>query len=63
MAEKSLKATVTKSRIGRPPLQRATLAALGLMRTGQSRVLPDNPSVRGMLDKVSHLVEVEPVSK
>jgi len=40
--------------------QKATLAALGLGRIGKTRVHPDNPQIRGMLAKVTHLVTVEP---
>ena len=49
----------TKSPIGFEKSQRATLEALGLARIGRVRELPDNPAVRGMITKVSHLVEVE----
>lgn len=48
-----------KSRHGRKPKQAKTLEALGLKRIRQVRILPDNPAVRGMLRKVSHLVEVK----
>ena len=47
-----------KSVIGRPETQRRTLAALGLGRIGTSAELDDNASIRGMVAKVSHLVEV-----
>ena len=39
--------------------QTATCRAMGLRRIGDVSVLPDNPSVRGMIFKVKHLVEVE----
>ncbi|MGZ3367127.1 MAG: 50S ribosomal protein L30, partial [Caulobacteraceae bacterium] len=39
--------------------QRATLVGLGLNRIGRKSVLEDNPSVRGMIAKVHHLVSVE----
>lgn len=39
--------------------QTATCRAMGLKKIGDTRVLPDNPSVRGMIFKVKHLVEVE----
>jgi len=38
--------------------QKATLKALGLGRVGKTRNLPDNPQVRGMIGKVSHLVQL-----
>jgi large subunit ribosomal protein L30 len=45
-----------KSGIGFEQSQKATLRALGLGRIGRVRVHPDNPQVRGMIDKVRHLV-------
>ncbi len=39
--------------------QTATCKAMGLRKIGDTSVLPDNPSVRGMIFKVKHLVEVE----
>ena len=48
----------TASPIRRKNDQRATLVGLGLNRIGRLSVLPDNPSVRGMIAKVAHLVEV-----
>ena len=56
-----LKVTQVKSSIGKPPSQRATLRGLGLVRRGRSRVLDDTPQVRGMIQKVQHLVTVEAV--
>ncbi len=47
---------VVKSRIGCNPLQRRTLDALGLRRREMVKTFPDNPAIRGMLAKVSHLV-------
>ena len=57
----ALRVTQVRSGIGRKPPQRGTLRALGLGRIGRTRVLSDRPDVRGMLAKVSHLVEVEEV--
>jgi large subunit ribosomal protein L30 len=48
----------TASPIRRKNDQRATLVGLGLNRIGRSSTLDDNPSVRGMIAKVAHLVEV-----
>ena len=48
----------TASPIRRKSDQRATLVGLGLNRIGRQSVLPDTPSVRGMIAKVAHLVEV-----
>ena len=49
----------TGSPIGRPGDQRATLIGLGLNKMHRVRELKDTPSVRGMINKVSHLVTVE----
>ena len=55
-------ATVTVRQIASPIRrksdQRATLVGLGLNRIGRTAVLQDTPSVRGMIAKVSHMVEV-----
>ena len=48
----------TRSPIGRPASQRQTLVALGLNKIGRRSTLPDNPSTRGMVAKVAHLVRV-----
>jgi large subunit ribosomal protein L30 len=47
------------SPIGRRGDQRATLIGLGLNKLNRTRELEDTPSVRGMIDKVKHLVRVE----
>lgn len=47
-----------KSLIGRPESQRKVVAALGLGRIGKTKELADTPAVRGMVAKVSHLVEI-----
>ncbi len=56
---KTVKVTQTGSPIGRPKDQRATLVGLGLNKINRTSELEDTPSVRGMIDKVSHLVRVE----
>lgn len=48
----------TKSIIGRPENQRRVVAALGLGRIGKTKEMEDTPAVRGMVAKVSHLVEI-----
>ena len=48
----------TASPIRRKSDQRATLVGLGLNRIGRTAVLDDNASVRGMIAKVAHMVEV-----
>ncbi|MFQ5933086.1 MAG: 50S ribosomal protein L30 [Dehalococcoidia bacterium] len=55
----NLKITLIKSSIGYAQDQRGTLRALGLKRLHQTVERDDSPSVRGMLEKVKHLVEVE----
>ena len=50
--------TLKKSPIGFEKTQRATVAALGLRKVGATVVLPANDSVRGMVFKVKHLLEV-----
>jgi len=57
--KKTLKVRQTGSAIGRPKDQRATLRGLGLNRIGRVRELEDTPAVRGMINKVQHLVRVE----
>ena len=61
MAEKTLRVTQIKSTIGRPKGQGLTLKALGLGKIGRTVEKVDNPSVRGMIFKVKHLVKVEEI--
>jgi large subunit ribosomal protein L30 len=56
---KTVKVTLTKSVIGEKPKTRATVEGLGLKRIHQTVEQVDSPGLRGMLAKVSHLVEVE----
>jgi large subunit ribosomal protein L30 len=62
MTEQTTAKTVTvrqtASPIRRKSDQRATLVGLGLNRIGRTAVLADTPSVRGMIAKVAHMVEV-----
>tara|TARA_R110002072_G_scaffold87922_1_gene197993 strand:- start:3504 stop:3695 length:192 start_codon:yes stop_codon:yes gene_type:complete len=55
----TIRVTQTGSPIGRPKDQRATLVGLGLNKMHRTSELEDTPSVRGMIDKVKHLVRVE----
>ena len=55
---KTLKVRQTASPQRRPKEQRATLVGLKLNKIGRESVLEDTPSVRGMISKVSHLVEI-----
>jgi len=56
---KKLAITLTKSAIGRVESQKQTVKALGLNKLNQTVVLDDNEAIRGMVNKVSHLVTVE----
>lgn len=58
-ASKTLKVTWVKSVIGYSARQKNTVRALGLRRLGQTVEHKDTPAIRGMIDKVSHLVAVE----
>jgi len=58
-----LKVTQVRSVIGRPKPQRDTIRGLGLKRIHDVVVKEDRPEIRGMLNKVSHLVEVEEVTE
>ncbi|MFV0560458.1 MAG: 50S ribosomal protein L30 [Enterococcus sp.] len=59
MAE--LKITLKRSVIGRPQNQRDTVKALGLKKTNSSVVKPANDAIKGMINTVAHLVDVEEV--
>lgn len=63
MAKAAVRVKVTQvgSPIGRRHDQRETLIGLGLNKLHRSRVLEDTPAVRGMIDKVRHLLDVETV--
>jgi large subunit ribosomal protein L30 len=56
---KQLLITLTRSLIGRPETQRVTVRTLGLTKLNSSAVQLDNVAIRGMINKVSHLVEVK----
>ncbi len=55
---KKLRITLKRSLIGRPEPQRLTVQALGLRKLHQAVELEDNAAIRGMINKVAHLVEV-----
>jgi len=50
---------LVRSMIGRPEKQRLVLRGIGLTKLQKVVQLPDTPQIRGMLDKVKHLVHVE----
>ena len=56
--KKTITIRLKKGMIACPPSQRATVVGLGLKRREQVRTLENTPSVRGMIKKVLHLVEV-----
>lgn len=56
-----LQITLKKSLIGRPQTQRNTVNSLGLRKLNQTVVQNDNEAIRGMVNAVSHLVEVKEI--
>lgn len=62
-ATRMLRVTQTRSGIGHAETYRRTLAALGLRHHQQTVLVKDTPSLRGMLFKVRHLVEVAPAEE
>ncbi len=60
--DKAVKVTQVRSPAGRFAYQRATLRGLGLDRINRSCVLEDTPAVRGMIERVKHLVRIDPVA-
>ena len=62
MAKSTVKVVQVRSAIGREASQRKTLIGLGLNKIGRVRELEDTLAVRGMINKVKHLVRVESAS-
>jgi large subunit ribosomal protein L30 len=58
-----LKITWVRSCIGRPAWQERVIRSLGLRRLHQSVVHGDTPTIRGMVNKVIHLVDIEPLEE
>jgi large subunit ribosomal protein L30 len=56
---KTIRVTLVRSPIGYPKDQKATVKALGLRRMHQTVEQTDNPAVRGMIQKIIHLVRIE----
>jgi large subunit ribosomal protein L30 len=54
-----LKITLVKSMVARPEKQRKVLRGMGLTKLNKSVFLEDTPSIRGMINAVSHLVKAE----
>ncbi len=51
--------TLKRGLAGKNERQIRTVASLGLRKPGQTHELPDTPAIRGMIDKVKHLIEVQ----
>jgi large subunit ribosomal protein L30 len=60
---KKLKVTLIRSTIRRPRIQKLTVEAMGFHRLHETRIVPDNPAVRGMINRISHLVRWEQVEE
>lgn len=54
-----LRVTQVRSTINRKENHKRVIASLGLGKPGKSRIHPDNPCIRGMINKVSYLIKVE----
>ena len=59
MAKKQIKVTLVRSPIGAQPKHRECVRGLGLKRMHQTVILEDTPSIRGMANKINHMVRVE----
>ena len=59
MADKKLKVTLTKSTSGRQDSHKACARGLGLRRIRHSVVVPATPEIRGMINKISYMLQVE----
>ena len=58
----NLKITLVRSTIGAKPKQRATADALGLRKLHSTVTQKDNPAIRGMIQRINHLIKVEEIS-
>ncbi|KPJ72202.1 50S ribosomal protein L30 [candidate division TA06 bacterium DG_78] len=59
---KKIRVILKKSPINKIEKHKLTLKALGLTKIGKSRVFPDNEAVRGMINQVSYMVEVQEIT-
>jgi len=59
MSSAKIKITLVKSAIARPGKHKVVLQGLGLRKLNSSVIRPDSPEIRGMINKVSHLVQIE----
>jgi len=62
-ADGRLRITLVRSVIGRPGDQERTVQSLGLRKVNETVEREDTPSIRGMVEKIKHLVRVEEVAK
>lgn len=62
-SEKQLKIRLVRSVIGRPRKQREVVKGLGLRKTNSEVIREDCPEIRGMINKISHLLNVEELEK
>lgn len=60
---KTLKLTLVRSAAGRLRAHQACVRGLGLRRTYSTAVVMDTPEIRGMINRVSYLLQVEEISK
>ena len=58
---KKIKVILKKSPIHKIKKHKLTLKALGLTKIGKSRIYPDNKAVRGMINKVSYMLEIQEI--
>jgi len=61
--DKQLRITLVRSVIGRPQKHREVVKGLGLRKINSSVVREDCPEIRGMINKISHLLKVEALEK
>ncbi|MDD5089633.1 MAG: 50S ribosomal protein L30 [Candidatus Wallbacteria bacterium] len=54
-----IKVTLKRSITGKSDKQRKIIESMGLSRIGQTRVYEDTPVIRGMINKTSHLLDIE----
>lgn len=58
MADKTITVTLVRSTISIKPKSKGTVRALGLRKIGDTNTLPDRPEIRGMINRVPHLISV-----
>ncbi len=63
MADRKYRIVQVRSAIGRKEVQKRTLEALGIKRLNQPVIHRDTPQIRGMINRVAHLLEVEEVNE